>query len=176
MIHDLLLMLRRAARMLLSAIVRVIGWLLWPLRWLARTWWRLLRSGGWVRRSFMLLGTALLAAVVVLAVAVPWPGYLFTPPFRAVEYAPINDRQWAEQGWSRDERLRFYYHPQGSAQVMLAQMRYAWFVNLERPFGTGSFCRAGQPGSLRVPHRPAPAGGSGVEPGQPAGRLHQVLR
>jgi len=138
-IHDLLLMLRRAARMLLSAVVRVLGWLLWPLRWLARTWWRVLRGGGWVRRSFVLLGTALLAAVVVLAVTVPWPGYLFTPPFRAVEYAPINDRQWAEQGWSRDERLRFYYHPQGSAQVMLAQMRYAWFINLERPFGRDRF-------------------------------------
>ena len=139
MIHAVLLKLRRVARMLLSAVVRVIGWLLWPLRWLARTWWRVLRRGGWVRRSFVLLGTALLAAVVVLAVTVPWPGYLFTPPFRAVEYAPINDRQWAEQGWTRDERLRFYYHPQGSAQVMLAQMRYDWFVNLERPVGRDRF-------------------------------------
>ncbi len=139
MIHDLLLMLRRAARMLLSAVVRVIGWLLWPLRWLARAWWRVMRRGGWVRRSFLLLGTALLAAVAVLAVAVPWPGYLFTPPFRAVEYAPVNDLQHLEQGWTSEDRLRFYYHPQGSAQVMLAQMRYDWFVNLERPVGRDRF-------------------------------------
>jgi mono/diheme cytochrome c family protein len=127
---------------------KVIGWLLWPLRWLAHAWWRALRGGGWLRRSVMVLGTVVVAAVMLLAVLVPWPGYLFVPPFRAVEYAPINDRIWLRpesapssitdvheptqwQGWTPDERQRFYYHPQGSAQVMLGQMRYAWFINLE---------------------------------------------
>jgi cytochrome c5 len=129
--HDLLRILRHAAHVMLRALVRLVGWLLWPLRALARGWWRLMREGGWIRRILTALGTALVAAVLVLAVTVPWPGYLFTPPFRAVEYAPINDRQHLEQGWTREERQLFYYHPQGSAQVMLAQMRYAWFVNLE---------------------------------------------
>ena len=129
--RDLLLKLRRAALWVLRALVRVVGWLLWPLRALARGWWHFIREGGWIRRIFAVLGTTLVAAVVVLAVTVPWPGYLFTPPFRAVEYAPINDRQFLEQGWTQEDRQRFYYHPQGSAQVMLAQLRYAWFVNLE---------------------------------------------
>jgi hypothetical protein len=147
--HDLLVKLRRAALWVLRALVRLVGWLLWPLRALARRWWRFVREGGWIRRTLTVLGTALVAAVLVLAVTVPWPGYLFTPPFRAVEYAPINDRIWLRpetrqvtdgaekkevptwQGWTRDERRLFYYHPQGSAQVMLAQLRYAWFVNLE---------------------------------------------
>jgi hypothetical protein len=147
--RDLLPKLRRAALLVLRALVRLIGLLLWPIRALARRWWRFIREGGWFRRVLTVLGTGLVAAVLVLAVTVPWPGYLFTPPFRAVEYAPINDRIWLRpetrrvtedgreadvptwQGWTRDERRLFYYHPQGSAQVMLAQLRYAWFVNLE---------------------------------------------
>jgi len=129
--RELLRNLRRAAQLMLRALVRLIGWLLWPLRALARRWWRFVREGGWSRRVLTVLGTAVVAAVVVLAVTVPWPGYLFTPPFRAVEYAPVNDRQYLEQGWTPEERQLFYYHPQGSAQVMLAQLRYAWFVNLE---------------------------------------------
>jgi hypothetical protein len=140
---------RRGLRAVLHLLARFVGWLLRPLGALARGWWRLVRGGGWLRRVAIVSGTVLGAAVVTLAVTVPWPGYLFTPPFRAVEYAPINDRVWlragpttvegsvdgagepAWQGWTHDERMRFYYHPQGSAQVMLAQMRYAWFVNLE---------------------------------------------
>jgi mono/diheme cytochrome c family protein len=129
--HDLLRMLRRAAHVMLRVLWRVVGWLLWPLRALARRCWRFIREGGWIRRTLTVLGTALVAAVLVLAVTVPWPGYLFTPPFRAVQYAPINDRQFLEQGWTHEDRQRFYYHPQGSAQVMLAQLRYAWLVNLE---------------------------------------------
>lgn len=124
--------LRRAARLLLKALVRLAGWLLWPLRWLVRRGWRFMRDGGWIRRTVGVVGAGALAVIVWLAVTVPWPAYLFTPPFRAVEYAPINDRQFLEQGWTRAERMLFYYHPQGSAQVMLAQLRYAWFVNLER--------------------------------------------
>ena len=123
---------RRVGRLTVSALVRVIGWLLWPLRWLARAGWRLVWRGGRVRRVLGIAGAALVVAVVLLAALVPWPGYLFTPPFRAVEYAPVNDLQWTEQGWTRDERMLFYHHPQGSAQVMLAQMRHAWLVNLER--------------------------------------------
>jgi hypothetical protein len=149
MTHPVTQGLRRLARLVLSALARLIGWVLWPLRWLARTWWNFMRHGGWGRRVVGVLGAALAVAVVFLAVTVPWPGYLFTPPFRAVEYAPINDRIWLRpdtrpvaddagagtvptwQGWTREERQLFYYHPQGSAQVMLAQLRYAWFVNLE---------------------------------------------
>jgi hypothetical protein len=223
---------RRVAEVVLATCVRVLDWLLRPFAWLIRHWWRSLRKRGWVGRVATLLGTALVVAAAVLAVSVPWPGYLFQPPFRAVEYAPINDLQrlrvshsvdgvstearqcrarrdscreaetlaaeaaracdqlearcaalgrecarseadagacadstafcarlvsacarpavpahcaaeaarscpeetetW--QGWSREDRMRFYYHPQGSAQVMLARMRYAWFTNLELPF------------------------------------------
>lgn len=136
---------RRAGRTVLHVVARLAGALVGPLRWLAGRWWRVVRNGGWLHRVLAVSGTALAAAAAVLAVAVPWPGYLFTPPFRAVEYAPINDRLWlrpgttraggegepTSQGWTREQRMLFYYHPQGSAQVMLARLRYAWLVNLE---------------------------------------------
>lgn len=177
---------RRLAQRLLESLSRVISWVLWPLRWLVVRGWRFLRRRSWPGRVVTLLATLFVVLVALLAVSVPWPGYLFTPPFRAVYYAPVNDLQrlrpgttqppgldeaegcrqrqdvcrrtatvqaqagllceeilaqacaiaeptW--QGWTREDRLRFYYHAQGSAQVMLARMRYAWFVNLERPFG-----------------------------------------
>lgn len=142
--------LRQVARVMLRALGRIARWLLRALWWPVAAWWRALRRGGWLRRGVLVLATVAAIAVVTLAVTVPWPGYLFTPPFRAVEYAPINDRQWLRpghvvveeqgkrvekptwQGWTEDDRKLFYHHPQGSAQVMLAQMRYDWFVNLER--------------------------------------------
>ena len=149
MISSIASVARRAVRAVLAAVVRIVDWLLRPVAWLARHWWRFVRNRGWFGRVATVVATAIVAIVAVLAVTVPWPGYLFQPPFRAVEYAPVNDLQWLRpdgatvdgthalsgQGWTREDRLRFYYHAQGSAQVMLARMRYAWFTNLELPFG-----------------------------------------
>jgi len=89
--RDLLRHLRRTAQVVLRALLRVAGWLLWPPRWLARQWWCLVAEGGWFRRIAIVLGTAAVAAVVALAATVPWSGYRFAPPFRAVEHAPISD-------------------------------------------------------------------------------------
>jgi hypothetical protein len=228
--------LKTLARAVLHAVSRVVYRLLRLVTWPVRAWWRALRRARWLGRT----GLAVFAGVIVLlawlVIAVPWPGYLFTPPYRAVEYGVINDLQYLRpgrvgagtpaevaaclarqqlcatartvaarggqlcaetrgacasidsqcppgatdatcregrakcaavesacaadkplsecraiestpcatgeetwQGWTREDRLRFYHHPQGSAQVMLAQMRYSWFVNLEMAVGRARF-------------------------------------
>ncbi len=224
--------MRAVARMA----ARFARWLIRAVTWPARVWWRAFRRSRWPGR----IGLAALASVVGLvarlAVAVPWPGYLFAPPFRTVEYAPVHDLKYLRQGyadpgagaaaeqcrhkrelcataqtaaaranglcsdapgicatveqncadttsdgvcvearrqcdelkatcrsrtvpaecgailasqcpaveetwqgWTKEDRDRFYHHPQGSAQVMLAQLRYSWFVNLEMASGRERF-------------------------------------
>jgi hypothetical protein len=159
MISSIASVARRALRAILAAVVRIVDWLLRPVAWLIRHWWRFLRRRGWFGRVATVVATAVVAIAAVLAVTVPWPAYLFQPPFRAVEYPLVNDLQWLRpdgatvdgthdlsgQGWTREDRLRFYYHAQGSAQVMLARMRYAWFTNLELPFGRD---RLAAPGNM----------------------------
>lgn len=145
----------RAARSALRRFARgVLRVLTWPLR----AWWRAFRRSRWFGRAALAALAAVVVTVAWLATAVPWPGYLFTPPFRAVQYGLPNDLQYLRpgrcaatadpackpgeitwQGWTAEDRLRFYHHPQGSAQVMLAQMRYAWFVNLEQPASRAKF-------------------------------------
>ena len=75
---------RRLAQRLLESLSRVISWILWPLRWLVVRGWRFLRRRSWPGRVVTLLATLFVVLVALLAVSVPWPGYLFTPPFRAV--------------------------------------------------------------------------------------------
>jgi hypothetical protein len=208
-----------------------------PVAWLLRRWWRFFQRRGWFGRSVWVLATVVASFVAYLAVAVPWPGYLFAPPFRAVQYPVINDIQYTRpgrlnagdpvtvaaclerqaicarteavaaragvlcaaagpacadvdarcagelaadpaclasrqlcreatracdtregvaacatiaatacqvgeqtwQGWTEEDRKRYHYHPQGSAQVMMAQLRYWWLVNLELPLGRERF-------------------------------------
>jgi len=215
----------------------VIRTLLRPVVWLLSKWWAFLLRRGWFGRTVWVTGTALLAVVIWLAVSVPWPGYLFEPPFEAVRYAEINDLQYTRrgsvgagpakqveacqarqeicregrsvaaraelvchdarsacqtvsqacvegmendsacvasrqlcqdvdracatgaglqacdaimetdcevgeetwQGWTAEDRKRFYHHPQGSAQVMMARLRYWWLVYLELPFSKKRF-------------------------------------
>jgi RoxA-like, cytochrome c-like len=152
-----------AAKHLLRAFARGLGhllqWLLRVVSWPVRAWWRAFRHARWLVRTGLAALAGGIALVAWLAVAVPWPGYLFTPPFRAVEYGPVNDLQYLRpgtrksdsqaactrsssdpcdkdvdtwQGLTEEERRLYYQHPQGSAQVMLAQLRYAWFINLEK--------------------------------------------
>jgi hypothetical protein len=142
--------LRRAARSLMRGAAALLRWIVRIVTWPPRAWWRAMRRAGWPGR----VGLGVLAAVVVfgawLAVAVPWPAYLFAPPFTPVEYGLVNDLQYlrpgrnaagepTSQGWTDQDRSRFYHHPQGSAQVMLARLRYSWFVNLEVPIGREHF-------------------------------------
>ncbi|NHA14418.1 di-heme-cytochrome C peroxidase [Thioalkalivibrio sp. XN279] len=229
--------LSRAGRRVLRWLGAVLAVLFLPIAWLLRHWWGFFRRRGWFGRSAWVLATVVAAFVAYLAVAVPWPGYLFEPPFRAVQYPVINDLQYTRpgsinagpekdvaaclerqaicartetlaaragvlcaeaapacadvakrcagdlamdpacrasrqlceeasrscatgeavasceaisatdckvgeetwQGWTAEDRKRYYHHPQGSAQVMMAQLRYWWMVNLELPFGRDRF-------------------------------------
>ena len=105
---------RRLAQRLLESLSRVISWVLWPLRWLVVRWWRFLRRRSWPGRVVTLLATLFVVLVALLAVSVPWPGYLFTPPFRAVYYAPVNDLQRLRPGTT---------HPSGLDQVAVCRQR-----------------------------------------------------
>lgn len=223
-------------RSLARGLRHVLRWIVRAITWPVRAWWRAFRHAGWLGRVCLAALAGTVALVAWLAVAVPWPGYLFTPPFRAVEYGPLNDLQYLRpgtrnagdpqvvaacvadrercstaatlaaqsqqlcressgacaslkqqcppgasdpvcsetrtrcaalegacksdtvpescgpalatpcatgeatwQGWTAEERQLYYHHPQGSAQGLLAEMRYAWFVNLERAVGREKF-------------------------------------
>ena len=224
----------------LRSVLRVAGralrWILRAITWPLRAWWRAFRRACLPGRLALGTAAALLVGIAWLALAVPWPGYLFTPPFRAVEYGLMNDLQYLRpatvnagdpkavaacvastercataatlaararqlcaessgdcanlerqcppdatdpvcaesrarcaalqgacradtlpedcrrvlatpcetgeptwQGWTAEQIQLYYHHPQGSAQVMLAQMRYAWFVALEQAGGRDRF-------------------------------------
>ena len=88
------------ARAVLRALGRALAWILSPVAWLLRRWWRFLRRRGWWGRTVTVAATLGLVFVAVLAVTVPWPGYLFEPPFEAVRYGVINDIQHTRPGWS----------------------------------------------------------------------------
>ena len=229
--------LARIARQLLHWLGAILLAVLRPTGWLMRRWWAFFRRRGWFGRTAWALATVVVAFVAILAVAVPWPGYLFEPPFRAVQYPVINDLQYTRpgringgdpedvaacverqaicarmetvaaragllceeaapacanvnercagglasdpaclasrrlceettsacaagpaveacqtisatecqvgeetwQGWTAEDRKRYHHHPQGSAQVMMGQLRYWWLVQLELPFGRDRF-------------------------------------
>jgi len=88
MISSIASVARRAVRAVLAAVVRIVDWLLRPVAWLARHWWRFVRNRGWFGRIATVVATAIVAIVAVLAVTVPWPGYLFQP-----RSAPSNTRR-----------------------------------------------------------------------------------
>ena len=229
--------LRSGLRAVLRLAGRTATIALRALTWPLRAWWCAFGRAHWLGRTALVAASFVVVLVGWLAVAIPWPGYLLTPPFRPVEYEPLNDLQYLRperadsgeqgkasacrarqalcaeartvaahykdfcaetlgvcasieqrcsgatakdrtcidslrsctkrknactaeegtrecadvetahcgqaeetwQGWTREDRMRFYYHPQGSAQVMLAQMRYAWFVHLEKASGRARF-------------------------------------
>jgi hypothetical protein len=150
MLESLAHQVKAVARGTLRMLGRIARWIFRMITWPIRAWWRAFRGSRWLGRTALAALALVVALVAWLAIAVPWPGYLFTPPYQAVEYGLMNDLKYLRpehaatgeetwQGWTQEDRLRYYHHPQGSAQVMLAQMRYSWFVNLEMPLGQARF-------------------------------------
>src|ERR1041385_1748233 len=80
-------------------------------------------------------------AVAAVALGVLLFGALFAasvwPNSKVPLLEPVADIVYLDQGWGRGvnarDRQAYYYTPQGTT---IKGMRYSWFVNLERPFGS----------------------------------------
>ena len=181
---------RRAVRALLGAVARIVEWLLRPVAFLIRHWWRFLRRRGWFGRVATVVATGVVALVAVLAVTVPWPGYLFQPPFRAVEYPLVNDLQWLRPDPANEKggtiRTWTRLDPRGPAALLLSRAGLG-----PGDAGANALCVVHEPrvavrsrpagrtrehGALRVSDGHPPAGRSGLESGQSSGRLRALLR
>jgi mono/diheme cytochrome c family protein len=61
---------------------------------------------------------------------------IFYPETQIPEAEPIAETRYLDQGWGTGrespQRETYYYTPQGAS---LRNLRYSWFVNLERPWG-----------------------------------------
>jgi cytochrome c5 len=85
----------------------------------------------WTLRA--VLSVIVLGALLAFAL-IHYPDTQIPPP------EPLAETRYLDQGWgtARDspQRETYYYTPQGTS---VKNLRYSWFVNLERPWGTHRF-------------------------------------
>ncbi len=116
------------------------------LNWLVRLGPRLVVSAwNWLKNVTigsivrLLVRTAVVAAVVIAIVVFALIHY---PNSQIPEYEPPDRTVYLGQGWgpTREsaDRQTYYYTPQGTGWS-LRNMRYAWLVNLELPWGKRKF-------------------------------------
>jgi len=78
-------------------------------------------------------------AVIVLGAAIAF-ALIHYPDTQIPAPEPLAETRYLDQGWgaARDspQRELYYYTPQGTS---VKNLRYSWFVNLERPWGTHRF-------------------------------------
>jgi hypothetical protein len=118
---------------------------------------RLAAVGGWFRRRLgsvlaLRLGTflrwtlRLAIAIVLLGIVVVF-ALVHLPARQIATLEPVDDVRYLDQGWgaTREAPLRqgYYYTPQGTT---VKNLRYSWFVHLERPWGYDRFA---EPDHLR---------------------------
>jgi len=89
---------------------------------------------------FVLLVLGALAAVAGFAVFVLYPVHTIPPEEH------VDDYRYLDQGWGitadSAERQAYYYTAQGTSMpqgALVTPLRYAWFTNLEMPFGSERF-------------------------------------
>ena len=90
--------------------------------------------GDLVRWTLRLVLAVILLGAAVVFVLVHYPDTQIPAP------EPLAETRYLDQGWgtARDspQRETYYYTPQGTS---VKNLRYSWFVNLERPWGTHRF-------------------------------------
>ena len=89
---------RNLAGRIFRGIGHVLRTILHPVGWLLSKWWGFFLRRGWFGRLLWVTATIGLVLGAGLAVSVPWPAYLFEPPFQAVRYSVINDLQYTRPG------------------------------------------------------------------------------
>jgi hypothetical protein len=98
--------------------------------------------GRLLRWTILAVASAIAIGVVIVFLLVFYPETQIPPA------EPIDTVRYLDQGWgnSREspERDRYYYLPQGAS---IHDLRYAWFVNFEKPWGRGRFA---DPNHLRA--------------------------
>jgi mono/diheme cytochrome c family protein len=81
----------------------------------------------------------IVVVVIVLGAIVAW-GLVHYPDTQIPKPEPLAETRYLDQGWgtARDspQRETYYYTPQGTS---VKNLRYSWFVNLERPWGRRRF-------------------------------------
>lgn len=124
---------------------RALQHVVWNVRWVATLPWRILRWLGhfltdlWdTKFALRTIVTRLLwvAAGLVALVFVVILGLIYYPNTQIVPQPRPDKVVYLNQGWDHDDREAYYFTPQGT---MLKGLRYDWFVNLERPWGTQKF-------------------------------------
>jgi hypothetical protein len=80
-------------------------------------------------------------AIVLLVLVVLYCGTFYWLEQQVPKPLPVDQFVFMDQGWggkngTSDDRLLFYYSPQGA---YVKNVRYDWFVNLERPWKTDRF-------------------------------------
>jgi cytochrome c5 len=81
------------------------------------------------------------AALVLLAVAA-FALYVLRPASTIPAAEPVDGYAWLDQGWTQDDRERYYYTAQGTSLpqgALTDAVRYSWFVHLEMPIGRQRF-------------------------------------
>jgi cytochrome c5 len=113
-------------------------------RWMWRKFLRVLvRCYEWLRRALLFLARPALirnVAITLLALIVLYCGTFYWLERQVPKPLPVDKFVFLDQGWglsgTSDDRLKFYYSPQGA---YVKNVRYDWFVNLERPWKTDRF-------------------------------------
>ena len=133
------------ARRLLATAVRefaasLSAWLQTRARWLGHVATRLWQWDGRINLRRLLFG---IAGALVLIVVLGFAGVLalvYFPDTQIPAPEPVDTVRYLDQGWgtARESPARelYYYLPQGAS---IRDMRYAWFVHLERPWGRERF-------------------------------------
>ena len=124
--------------------------------------------GDLVRWTLRLILAVILLGAAVVFVLVHYPDTQIPAP------EPLAETRYLDQGWgaARDspQRETYYYTPQGTS---VKNLRYSWFVNLERPLGNAPVRRSGAPARPRLHRR---SGADARQSRSAARRVHAALR
>ena len=109
-------------------------------RWLGRAARRVWNWDGRINLRRLLFRIAIAAAAIVLLMLIAVLGLVYFPDTQIPEPETVDAVRYLDQGWgaARETPTRelYYYLPQGTS---IHNLRYSWFVHLERPLGREKF-------------------------------------
>jgi mono/diheme cytochrome c family protein len=109
-------------------------------RWLWRVARRVWNWDGRINLRRLVIRTAITIAVIFVAGLIGVLGLVYFPDTQIPQPEPVDSVAYLDQGWGKARespgRELYYYLPQGAS---IHDMRYSWFVHLERPWGREKF-------------------------------------
>jgi mono/diheme cytochrome c family protein len=95
--------------------------------------------GGWIARLPRSRGVHVFLALCLL-ICIVYSALFYWIEQQVPKPEPVDQYVYMDQGWgysgTSPDRIRFYYSPQGA---LVRNIRYDWFVNLERPWKKDQF-------------------------------------